>query len=75
MITTIDAPACAGMDLKIFCTAKGPKVDSAKAICATCSQINKCLTFAMRNEDFEDVIYGGMTGAERKSLAQSGAIF
>lgn len=75
MITQIDSPACAGMELKIFLTAKGPKVAEAKAICATCPSINQCLKFAIRNNDFEDVIYGGMTGQERKSLVENGAIF
>lgn len=74
MITTIDSPACEGMDLSIFVTAKGPKVTAAKAICATCGQINKCLRFALANEDYEDVIYGGMTGQERKALALAGAV-
>lgn len=74
MITTIDSPACAGMDLSVFCTAKGPKVAAAKAICATCGQINKCLRFALANEDYEDMIYGGMTGQERKALAAAGGI-
>lgn len=74
MITYFDAPACEGMDSTIFYTASGPKVEQAKAICATCSQINKCLRFALRNEDYNDVIYGGMTGKERKALADSGAV-
>lgn len=72
MLTYFDAPACAGMDLEVFATAAGPKVEKAKAICATCPEINKCLAFAIRNEDFNDMIYGGMTGKERKALVDSG---
>lgn len=75
MICPVSTPACAGMDLAIFCTAKGPKVAAAKAICATCASINECLRFAIKNDDFEDVIYGGMTGAERKMLVKDGALF
>ena len=75
MITVIDSPACAGMELDIFITAKGPKAERAKAICAGCSSINQCLAFAMQNQDYNDVIYGGMTGRERKSLAENGAMF
>jgi hypothetical protein len=74
MITYFDSPACAGMDSTLFYTAAGPKAEKAKAICATCSQINKCLRFALRNEDYNDVIYGGMTGQERKALAKEKAV-
>jgi len=41
----------------------------AKAICATCPVIDKCLQFALDNDDFEVTIYGGLTGEERKALA------
>lgn len=72
MLTYFVAHTCRDMDPEIFVTASGPKAERAKAICATCPEINKCLAFAIRNEDFDDVIYGGMTGKERKALVNSG---
>ena len=75
MITQIDSPACAGMELDVFLASKGKKAQAAKAICAQCPSINQCLRFAIQNNDFENVIYGGMTGDERKQLVRDGAIF
>jgi Transcription factor WhiB len=61
-----DQAACIGHDDFI---ARGG-VAEKKAICATCAVVNECLTFAMRNEDFEATIYGGFTGVERKRLSE-----
>lgn len=41
-----------------------------KAICATCPSINECLSEAMRNQDYNEIVWGGMTGVERKQLSK-----
>jgi WhiB family redox-sensing transcriptional regulator len=63
-----DKAACIGQDTALFASGVTSRVVKAKAICATCPVIDKCLQFALDNEDFEVTIYGGLTGAERKEL-------
>jgi len=64
-----DRAACLNADPAIFLSGVTSRVEKAKAICATCSVIDECLAFALQNEDFEPHVYGGLTGAERRSLA------
>jgi len=64
-----DRAACVGMDSRIFLSGVTSRVNIAKAVCASCPVIQECLAFAIRNEDFEPHVYGGMTGVERKRLA------
>lgn len=66
-----DSAACKGADSKIFLSGVTSRVNQAKAICATCSVIEKCLRFALDNEDFEPHVYGGLTGEERKKFLVS----
>ena len=63
-----DKAACKNADPSIFLSGVTSRVEKAKAICATCSVIDKCLAFAIANEDFEPHVYGGLTGDERKKL-------
>jgi WhiB family redox-sensing transcriptional regulator len=64
-----DSAACKDADSSLFLSGVTSRVEKAKAICATCSVIDKCLAFAIANEDFEPHVYGGMTGEERKRIA------
>ena len=63
-----DSAACKDGDSNLFLSGVTSRVQKAKAICATCSVIDKCLAFAIANEDFEPHVYGGLTGEERKKL-------
>ena len=64
-----DKAACAGMDSSVFLSGVTSRVQIAKAVCATCPVIQECLAFALANEDYEQHVYGGMTGVERKRIA------
>ena len=64
-----DSAACKDADSSLFLSGVTSRVQKAKAICATCSVIDKCLQFAIDNEDFEPHVYGGMTGEERRRVA------
>lgn len=64
-----DSAACKDADSSIFLSGVTSRVQKAKTICATCSVIDKCLAFAIANEDFEPHVYGGMTGEERRRVA------
>lgn len=65
-----DKAACKNMDSAIFLSGVTSRVMKAKEICESCPVIEECLAFAIANEDFEPHVYGGMTGAERRSLAR-----
>ena len=65
-----DRAACIGQDPALFASGVTSRVVKAKAICASCLVREKCLQFALDNEDFEVTIYGGLTGNERKELVQ-----
>jgi WhiB family redox-sensing transcriptional regulator len=70
-----DRAACKDADPSLFLTGVTSRVMKAKEICESCPVMDDCLTFAIENEDFEPHVYGGMTGAERRSLAMTlGAI-
>ena len=70
-----DKAACKDADPSLFLTGVTSRVMKAQEICESCPVIDDCLVFAIENEDFEVHVYGGMTGAERRSLAMSlGAI-
>lgn len=64
-----DRAACKDADPSLFLTGVTSRVMKAKEICESCPVMDDCLTFALENEDFEPHVYGGMTGAERRSLA------
>jgi hypothetical protein len=64
-----DRAACKDADPSIFLSGVTSRIMQAKAYCEGCPVMNDCLTFALANEDFEPHVYGGMTGAERRSLA------
>lgn len=61
--------ACANADSALFLSGVTSRVVQAKAICATCPVIDKCLAFALAHEDYEPHVYGGMTGDERRAYA------
>lgn len=65
-----DKAACKDADSAIFLSGVTSRVMQAKAICETCPVIDECLAFAIANEDFEPHVYGGLTGAERRSVAR-----
>jgi WhiB family transcriptional regulator, redox-sensing transcriptional regulator len=64
-----DKAACVNADPNLFLSGVTSRVQQAKAICETCPVIEECLAFAIANEDFEAHVYGGLTGAERRSVA------
>ena len=68
-----DSAACKDADSSLFLSGVTSRVQKAKDICATCSVIDKCLAFAIANEDFEPHVYGGMTGEERRRVALTNA--
>lgn len=64
-----DKAACASVeDNSIFFSGVTSKIAKAKAFCASCDVVNECLKFALANDDFENTVYGGLTGAERAKL-------
>lgn len=63
-----DRAACRNADPNLFLTGVTSRVVQAKAICAECPVIAQCLQFAIDNEDFEQHVYGGLLGHERKAL-------
>jgi WhiB family redox-sensing transcriptional regulator len=65
-----DKAACIDADSSLFLTGVTSRVLQAKAICERCPVIDDCLAFALANEDFEPHVYGGMTGDERRAIAQ-----
>ena len=65
-----DRAACANADSALFLSGVTSRVVQAKAICDTCPVIDKCLAFALANEDYEPHVYGGMTGDERRKFAR-----
>lgn len=64
-----DRAACLNTDPALFESGVTSRIIKAKAICSTCPVIDKCLAFALDNEDYEVTIYGGLTGDERRTLA------
>ena len=65
-----DRAACKDADSALFLTGVTSRVMKAKEYCESCPVMDECLMFAIENEDFEPHVYGGMTGAERRSLAR-----
>ena len=63
-----DSAACKDADSNLFLSGVTSRVEKAKAICATCAVVDKCLQFAIDKEAFEPHVYGGLTGEERKKL-------
>ncbi len=63
-----DSAACKDVDSSIFLSGVTSRIEKAKAVCATCSVMSECLTFAIANEDFEPHVYGGLTGEERRKV-------
>ena len=53
---------------KLFFSESPKRIAKAKAICATCPALDKCLNFAL-SECIEHGIFGGTTPDERKSMA------
>ena len=64
-----DKAACKSANSDIFFSGVASRIQMAKKICETCPVVQDCLEFAIRNDDFEPHVYGGMTGAERRRVA------
>jgi len=65
----IEKARCASIkDNSIFFSGVESKIKKAKAFCAACDVRQECLDFAISNDDFENTIYGGLTGSERAKL-------
>ena len=64
-----DSAACIGEDSELFASGVASRIAKAKAICAGCPVTARCLAFAITNDDYEETIYGGLTGAERRAYA------
>lgn len=62
--------ACNPEDMDLFFSELKSKVAKAKAICASCEVIEKCLEFALDTE-IEFGIFGGATPQERKALVRN----
>jgi WhiB family redox-sensing transcriptional regulator len=60
--------ACKDVDTNLFFSELKSKVAKAKAICDSCPVKQKCLEFALSNEE-EFGIFGGTTPQERKVMA------
>jgi WhiB family redox-sensing transcriptional regulator len=67
--------ACIGSDPELFASGVTSRVLKAKAICEHCPVIDDCLSFAIANDDFEVGVYGGLTGDERRAIANEVARF
>jgi len=62
-----DRAACTPDDFDLFFGEYASRIAAAKAICATCPVIEKCLEFAIK-DNIEFGIFGGKTPEERKNL-------
>jgi WhiB family transcriptional regulator, redox-sensing transcriptional regulator len=66
--------ACQGEDPELFfpITSTGPfraQINAAKAICGRCTELNACLSYAVRTA--QDGIWGGTTKDERSAMLPS----
>jgi len=61
------AGACRGLDPAIFFPSDGAGVVCARKICLTCSVIDECLAYALKNR-IEHGVWGGSSERERKRL-------
>ena len=60
---------CLGVNPEFFAPMPGGEQEKqVKAFCELCPVRAQCLEFALSWSDTEDVIYGGLTGAEREKL-------
>ena len=59
--------ACRGVPTEVFFPNDDATVESAKSICFGCSVARQCLEHAIHSRE-EEGIWGGATGAERRSL-------
>ena len=66
-----DKAECLNVDSAIFLSGVTSRDNQAKEVCESCSVIDDCLAFAIANDDFEPHVYGGMTGAERRSFVSN----
>ena len=59
--------ACRGVATEVFFSEDDATVEDAKSICFGCSVARQCLEHAVDSRE-EEGIWGGATGAERRSL-------
>jgi WhiB family redox-sensing transcriptional regulator len=62
-----DVVACKPDQMNLFFSELKSKVAKAKAICDSCPVKQKCLEFALSNDE-EFGVFGGTTPQERKNL-------
>lgn len=67
----MERAACLGLDPALFFPPRGPVENwaPAKEVCASCPVTAECLNLALvEGKRYEDGIYGGLTGRERRRL-------
>ena len=67
-MTWMEEARCLGSDPALFFTPG--REDAARAVCATCPVVDRCLHLAVSMGDW-DGVRGGMTGKDRKRWARS----
>jgi WhiB family transcriptional regulator, redox-sensing transcriptional regulator len=66
-----DAP-CGQTDLEAFFPGKGGSVREAKRVCASCDVKERCLEYAMKNDERFGV-WGGLSERDRRKLRRERA--
>jgi WhiB family redox-sensing transcriptional regulator len=67
-----DDAVCAQTDPELFFPHPGETAAKAKAICARCPVVDKCLAYGLQIND-QHAIYGGLTVRERRALKRAAA--
>jgi len=62
--------ACKGQDPALFFPSLGANAAKARAICATCSVRQECLSYALADSESSGV-WAGLSERERRKLARS----
>jgi len=63
----LDRGACRGMSVDLMFPSEKTGSAAAKRVCASCSEREPCLTYALGHGDLEGV-WGGTSEAERRKL-------
>ena len=63
--------ACREQPLDLFFPAPGRSAQPARNICATCTALHHCHTWAMSEGDWLDGIFAGLTRSERDRRRRS----
>lgn len=65
-----DEAACRGKDIDIFYPDVGQRITRARAMCARCPVVRKCLSYAVENYETWG-IWGGATYRERRDIRRA----